>query len=52
MAQAARITDPIGHSPAMSWLLKGLLVGAANVFINGSPAVRARLDFAHGRQPQ
>lgn len=29
MSQAARIADPIGHSPTMSWLLKGLLIGAA-----------------------
>ncbi len=29
MAAAARLDDPIGHSPAMSWLLKGLLIGAA-----------------------
>lgn len=29
MAAAARLTDPIGHSPTMSWLLTGLLVGAA-----------------------
>ncbi|MCE3602670.1 PAAR domain-containing protein [Massilia sp. P8910] len=29
MAQAARISDPIGHSPTMSWLLAGLLAGAA-----------------------
>ncbi|WP_445352072.1 PAAR domain-containing protein [Massilia scottii] len=29
MPQAARITDPIGHSPTMSWLLAGLLAGAA-----------------------
>lgn len=29
MAAAARLTDPIGHSPTMSWLLKGLLMGAA-----------------------
>jgi uncharacterized Zn-binding protein involved in type VI secretion len=29
MAQAARLHDPIGHSPTMSWLLTGLLAGAA-----------------------
>jgi uncharacterized Zn-binding protein involved in type VI secretion len=29
MPQAARISDPIGHSPTMSWLLAGLLAGAA-----------------------
>lgn len=29
MAAAARLNDPIGHSPTMSWLLTGLLVGAA-----------------------
>lgn len=29
MAAAARLNDPIGHSPTMSWLLKGLLIGAA-----------------------
>ena len=29
MPAAARITDPIGHSPAMNWLLAGLLAGAA-----------------------
>lgn len=29
MAQAARIDDPIGHSPTMNWLLAGLLAGAA-----------------------
>jgi len=29
MPAAARLGDPIGHSPTMSWLLKGLLVGAA-----------------------
>ncbi|WP_426343561.1 PAAR domain-containing protein [Pseudoduganella sp. R-32] len=29
MAQAARLYDPIGHSPTMSWLLTGLLAGAA-----------------------
>jgi hypothetical protein len=99
MPQAARLADPIGHSPTMSWLLKGLLIGAAialtgvaivgtgglaavaivggaaamgaglgemmstmswapkevsgsitgigalNVFTNGRPAARARIDF-------
>jgi uncharacterized Zn-binding protein involved in type VI secretion len=29
MPKAARLGDPIGHSPAMSWLMKGLLIGAA-----------------------
>jgi uncharacterized Zn-binding protein involved in type VI secretion len=29
MPQAARHADPIGHSPTMNWLLKGLLIGAA-----------------------
>jgi uncharacterized Zn-binding protein involved in type VI secretion len=29
MPQAARLADPIGHSPTMSWLLAGLLAGAA-----------------------
>jgi len=29
MALAARLHDPVGHSPTMSWLLKGLLAGAA-----------------------
>ncbi len=29
MPNAARVTDPIGHSPTMNWLLKGLLIGAA-----------------------
>lgn len=29
MRQAARLGDPIGHSPSMSWLLRGLLIGAA-----------------------
>ena len=29
MPAAARITDPIGHSPTMNWLLAGLLAGAA-----------------------
>lgn len=28
MPAAARLTDPIGHSPTMSWLLKGLIAGA------------------------
>lgn len=28
MTQAARLGDPIGHSPSMSWLLRGLLIGA------------------------
>jgi uncharacterized Zn-binding protein involved in type VI secretion len=28
MPEAARLSDPIGHSPTMSWLLKGLLIGA------------------------
>ena len=29
MPQAARLADPIGHSPTMNWLLAGLLAGAA-----------------------
>jgi uncharacterized Zn-binding protein involved in type VI secretion len=29
MAYAARLNDPIGHSPTMSWLLGGLLAAAA-----------------------
>lgn len=29
MSAAARISDPIGHSPTMNWLLAGLLAGAA-----------------------
>jgi len=29
MAHAARLNDPIGHSPTMSWLLAGLLAAAA-----------------------
>jgi len=29
MPNAARKGDPIGHSPAMSWLVQGLLLGAA-----------------------
>jgi len=29
MAKAARLHDPIGHSPTMSWLLAGLLAAAA-----------------------
>jgi len=29
MRKAARLGDPIGHSPSMSWLLRGLLIGAA-----------------------
>ena len=29
MPAAARISDPIGHSPTMNWLLAGLLAGAA-----------------------
>ena len=28
MPNAARLGDPIGHSPTMSWLLTGLLIGA------------------------
>lgn len=27
MPNAARLGDPIGHSPSMSWLLRGLLIG-------------------------
>lgn len=29
MAAAARLHDPIGHSPTMSWLVRGLIAGAA-----------------------
>jgi len=29
MTNAARTGDPIGHSPAVGWLVKGLLIGAA-----------------------
>ncbi|MGW8391283.1 PAAR domain-containing protein [Pseudoduganella sp. HUAS MS19] len=29
MAQAARLNDPIGHSPTMSWLLAGVIAAAA-----------------------
>ncbi len=29
MPKAARHTDEIGHSPTMSWLMKGLMIGAA-----------------------
>jgi uncharacterized Zn-binding protein involved in type VI secretion len=29
MRKAARLGDPIGHTPSMSWLLRGLLIGAA-----------------------
>jgi uncharacterized Zn-binding protein involved in type VI secretion len=29
MSQAARLNDPIGHSPTMSWLLGGLIAAAA-----------------------
>jgi uncharacterized Zn-binding protein involved in type VI secretion len=29
MPKAARLGDPIGHSPTMNWLLAGLLAGAA-----------------------
>ena len=29
MAHAARLNDPIGHSPTMSWLLGGLIAAAA-----------------------
>ncbi|BBA34221.1 Rhs family protein [Methylocaldum marinum] len=29
MAKAARLNDPIGHSPSMNWLVKGLLIGGA-----------------------
>ena len=28
MPNAARLADPVGHSPTMSWLLYGLLLGA------------------------
>ncbi|NHZ67069.1 hypothetical protein F1735_33215, partial [Massilia sp. CCM 8694] len=33
MPQAARLGDPIGHSPTMDWLIKGALAGAAAVAI-------------------
>lgn len=29
MPKAARLGDPIGHSPTMSWLINGLLIGGA-----------------------
>lgn len=29
MPQAARLADPIGHSPSMNWLLAGVVAGAA-----------------------
>ena len=29
MAQAARVLDPIGHSPTMNWLVRGAVIGAA-----------------------
>jgi len=29
MPNAARAGDPVGHSPAMSWLIQGLAIGAA-----------------------
>lgn len=29
MPQAARLQDPIGHSPTMNWLLRGVVIGAA-----------------------
>ena len=29
MAQAARLADPIGHSPTMNWLVRGAIIGAA-----------------------
>lgn len=29
MAQAARVLDPIGHSPTMNWLIRGAVIGAA-----------------------
>lgn len=33
MSAAARLADPIGHGQAMSWLLKGLLIGAATAVV-------------------
>jgi uncharacterized Zn-binding protein involved in type VI secretion len=33
MPQAARVGDPIGHSPTMDWLIKGALAGAAIVAV-------------------
>lgn len=45
MPAAARLTDPIGHSPTMSWLMKGLLIGAgialAGVLIAGTGGLAA-----------
>ena len=29
IAQAARLADPIGHSPTMNWLVRGAIIGAA-----------------------
>ncbi len=29
MTQAARVLDPIGHSPTMNWLIRGAVIGAA-----------------------
>lgn len=29
MAHAARLNDPIGHSPTINWLLGGLIAAAA-----------------------
>lgn len=45
MPEAARFNDPIGHSPTMSWLLKGLLIGAgialAGVLVVGTGGLAA-----------
>ena len=45
MPEAARFSDPIGHSPTMNWLLKGLLIGAgialAGVLIVGTGGLAA-----------
>ena len=45
MPQAARLADPVGHSPTMSYLVKGLLIGAgialAGVLIVGTGGLAA-----------
>lgn len=52
MAAAARLSDPIGHSPTMSWLLTGLLagaaigIGAALIFATGGLAAAAIIGGA------
>lgn len=52
MAAAARLTDPIGHSPTMNWLLAGLLagaaigIGAALIFATGGLAAAAIIGGA------